>query len=73
MSASEMKLRKSFRDYAYILGLKPEHLDEQIEINSQRYIIAGARPRAKNAVVLKRMDGQMFAFNEAVVKANIPH
>jgi hypothetical protein len=54
--------REAFKRGAWIVGLKPEHLDRTFVMQGTEYKVAGLRPKAsKNAVLIKRTkDGKQF-------------
>lgn len=61
-------LHNAFRNNAYTLGYKPEDLFKTVEYRGQSYVLCGARPRARNKIVLARADGSMIAVLDGLVK-----
>lgn len=68
MSAKQMTWAKDFKLYASLYGMKAEDLGKKVTIGSTEYVIVGARPRAKQNIVMRNPNGG-FNVQEASVVA----
>lgn len=68
MSAKQMKWAKDFKAYAFSFGLKAEDLGKKVTIGSTEYVIVGARPRARQNIVMRNPNGG-FNVQEASIVA----
>lgn len=68
MSAKEMTWAKDFKMYASLYGMKAEDLGKKVTIGANEYVIVGARPRAKQNIVMRNPNGG-FNVQEASVVA----
>lgn len=68
MSAKQMTWAKDFKAYAFSFGMKAEDLGKKVTIGSTEYVIIGARPRAKQNIVMRNPNGG-FNVQEASVVA----
>lgn len=62
LSAKEIKQQNDFKVYSRSFGFEPEDLNKQFKaIDGKFYTIVGARPRAKNCLVIKSVEGKSYA------------
>jgi|694.fasta_scaffold24073_12 hypothetical protein len=68
MSGKQMKWAQDFKSHASLFGMKHTDLGKTVTIGAFTYVIVGARPRAKQNIVLQNPNGG-FNVQEASVVA----
>jgi hypothetical protein len=68
-NARELKWAKDFKNHAFQWGLASSALGKEVTVNGDTYTLAGARPRAKNPILLKTKEGKFFTYPAFIVKA----
>jgi hypothetical protein len=58
----EVKWAAAFKSNARFFGLKSEDLGQTVRLGNVDYVIVGMRPRAKNSIVLKRINGTFVTY-----------
>lgn len=64
MSPTEARARSDFQQGAFMYGLKPEHLDKEVTLNREVFIIAGLMPKKQKFPILvkRKSDGLQKLF-----------
>jgi len=69
-SGNEAVWAAKFKQYAkFYWGLNSEDLGRKVKVDGIEYTIAGARPKAKNPIVLKKANGTFIAVSANTVVA----